>query len=1146
MFVNNKEVKFEFKGNGYNFRVYVIYVTWSDGSTNVIYRRYSRFFDFQSKVTDMFPEEAGTLDPRKRIIPFLPGKKFFGRSHIREVALKRMTPIAEYCRAIVKLPRKISQSKEVVEFFDLEPDDIDPPKERKKASIKGNKISMPKALEHYVAVTEYKKQEKGEITLKVGMLVEVVEKTETGWWFVSVEDEQGWVPSTCLEREDGVKEETSQRFKPGEEEQYLCTEEFKPEGEDELGLERGAVVDVIEKNLEGWWIVRYNGKEGYVPATYLMKSEAFSMKKQKVARTSVGGPEIVKTLHDISDLLKEEPKEEPEQKSFTIHELSKILKEDKRGTAETDQVYECIESVKSRSLKRGGSVRPPPRPSIKPKRDEPVLPKKKVPLTHADSFLKEYVTIADFSDSVGDGINFQAGESVRVLEKSDGGWWYIEIGEKEGWAPSAYLQESLVGELPRSFDTKDDNVLAETAEDSFDSDSDSETESSRRSSNMGDLANALKAKLTKTKSKPLPPAPAKKDKVENIDVKQSVENVDVRKSGFKNIDVKADSHVSDIKGKQPPDPPKKTVAGIQDIQTDDSKPAFSVQLKHVEKETTRPGTKSKPDQTQKVPLRMGQPPPPPPPPNVSEHKETPHTNKSQRPSLPVPGLKPTEKKNVPSESKIQTRSDNIRKSQEELSDIKPNVKGLAGALKAKFESDTVRPTSTSDTTKTAISSDVSRTKFGEGASKPGPGALKPVPKLTDKPKISFGGANDTSRTNKTTEKEVVSGGKVSDLASVLKSKLENRQSIGEVTSQNHEDAKSRTSVSPRPVTVLKPNIGTKPARPVTPPSPKTQHQTGHTAGVRKSPLSTTEIRDSTSSLNEDSVNKLNALLGGKDSKDLDPQKYSARPLPPKPHGGAGTEDVEDTSKSSIPAATSKPTPNLPVKPNANSHPKPEFKHSNAFKGDSDEPRSAGVAGLASALKAKLETGKANTPSTGFNKPDLKPPKPAVQKSKPITAIKPKSEEKAVHQTVSDNGLVRNSEVTEDVYSSIADFPGENEGEISLKIGQEVRLLEKADGWWYVTYDSKKGWAPASYFEQVRPNRNTVVDQVGVNKPKPSQYKQAVFRTCSDFSAENEGELSFTSGEDVTVLEKPEGGWWYVQIGRNEGWVPEAYLEEIMV
>ena len=30
-----------------------------------------------------------------------------------------------------------------------------------------------------------------------------------------MEDEQGWVPSTCLEREDGVKEETAKRFAPG-------------------------------------------------------------------------------------------------------------------------------------------------------------------------------------------------------------------------------------------------------------------------------------------------------------------------------------------------------------------------------------------------------------------------------------------------------------------------------------------------------------------------------------------------------------------------------------------------------------------------------------------------------------------------------------------------------------------------------------------------------------------------------------------------------------------------------------------------------------------------------------------------------------------------------------------------------------------
>jgi hypothetical protein len=51
---------------------------------------------------------------------------------------------------------------------------------RRKASVKAKKISQPKPLEVYVAVSDYKKQEKGEVTLKAGMLVEVVEKTETG------------------------------------------------------------------------------------------------------------------------------------------------------------------------------------------------------------------------------------------------------------------------------------------------------------------------------------------------------------------------------------------------------------------------------------------------------------------------------------------------------------------------------------------------------------------------------------------------------------------------------------------------------------------------------------------------------------------------------------------------------------------------------------------------------------------------------------------------------------------------------------------------------------------------------------------------------------------------------------------------------
>ncbi|VDI26694.1 Hypothetical predicted protein, partial [Mytilus galloprovincialis] len=52
--------------------VYVIKVIWSDGSRHVIYRRYSRFFDFQLSLLEKFPIEAGSIDPQRRIIPFLP------------------------------------------------------------------------------------------------------------------------------------------------------------------------------------------------------------------------------------------------------------------------------------------------------------------------------------------------------------------------------------------------------------------------------------------------------------------------------------------------------------------------------------------------------------------------------------------------------------------------------------------------------------------------------------------------------------------------------------------------------------------------------------------------------------------------------------------------------------------------------------------------------------------------------------------------------------------------------------------------------------------------------------------------------------------------------------------------------------------
>lgn len=109
--------------------VYIINVTWSDSTSQTIYRRYSKFFDLQMQLLDKFPIEGGQKDPKQRIIPFLPGKILFRRSHIRDVAVKRLKPIDEYCRALVRLPPHISQCDEVFRFFEARPEDVNPPKE---------------------------------------------------------------------------------------------------------------------------------------------------------------------------------------------------------------------------------------------------------------------------------------------------------------------------------------------------------------------------------------------------------------------------------------------------------------------------------------------------------------------------------------------------------------------------------------------------------------------------------------------------------------------------------------------------------------------------------------------------------------------------------------------------------------------------------------------------------------------------------------------------------------------------------------------------------------------------------------------------------------------------------------------------------
>ncbi|XP_063583799.1 SH3 and PX domain-containing protein 2A isoform X2 [Pongo abelii] len=535
--------------------VYIINVTWSDSTSQTIYRRYSKFFDLQMQLLDKFPIEGGQKDPKQRIIPFLPGKILFRRSHIRDVAVKRLKPIDEYCRALVRLPPHISQCDEVFRFFEARPEDVNPPKEdygSSKRKSGADATAEPMILEQYVVVSNYKKQENSELSLQAGEVVDVIEKNESGWWFVSTSEEQGWVPATYLEAQNGTRDdsdintsktgEVSKRRKAhlrrldrrwtlggmvnrqhSREEKYVTVQPYTSQSKDEIGFEKGVTVEVIRKNLEGWWYIRYLGKEGWAPASYLKKAKDDLPTRKK----NLAGPvEIIGNIMEISNLLnkkasgdKETPPAEGEGHEAPIakKEISlPILCNASNGSAvgvpdrtvsrlaqgspavariapqraqirvekaeEYDDATAPSCSTEARSHEDvGGSVpsfssgepamvtlqihafqeqemfsfpygspnlrtRPPPR------RESSLgfqLPKPPEP----PSVEVEYYTIAEFQSCISDGISFRGGQKAEVIDKNSGGWWYVQIGEKEGWAPASYIDKRKKPNLSRRTST---------------------------------------------------------------------------------------------------------------------------------------------------------------------------------------------------------------------------------------------------------------------------------------------------------------------------------------------------------------------------------------------------------------------------------------------------------------------------------------------------------------------------------------------------------------------------------------------------------------------------------------------------------------------------------------------------------------------
>lgn len=441
--------------------VYSIWVTWSDNVKQLIFRRYSEFFNLQCKLIDRFQDEAGANDPSNRILPFLPGKIIFGRSHVKSVALDRLHPIGIYCKKLITLKKEISQSDLVISFFSVTNDDIT--QSSRKESIKMESediqvknISEPIRTEEYICIHDYKALSKNELSIRKDTKCYVIEKNLSGWWFVDSTEGQGFIPQCIIKPLNSTSEKLNS-IEINEPEMNVVRKDYKKKRADELTIKKGDFVHVLQKNFNGWWKVRkdIDNSIGMVPAVFLQPVSSTNINDSQ--KTSIPAfqlfsnsqnddyennslPTPESTSYNQPNFNDPRNKSIPSNESMynrqsTIFDTQKTsipgfeLLSDQRKS-ETFSQYEDLDFLNQNIYENISSY------------DETnnFAPMNPVDIVQEDEI---YYAIESYQDLVGDGIDLFKGQKITVLSKdSSTGWWYVKLNEtNEGWAPSAYLSK---------------------------------------------------------------------------------------------------------------------------------------------------------------------------------------------------------------------------------------------------------------------------------------------------------------------------------------------------------------------------------------------------------------------------------------------------------------------------------------------------------------------------------------------------------------------------------------------------------------------------------------------------------------------------------------------------------------------------------
>ncbi|XP_045397097.1 NADPH oxidase organizer 1 isoform X3 [Lemur catta] len=236
-------------------------VHWSDGSDTFVRRSWDEFRQLQKTLKETFPVEAGLLRRSDRILPKLPDAPLLAHGGRTGRGLARLRRLETYSRTLLVTAERVAQSPALTSFFAPQPLDLEPELPPGSLETQSLRCLQPFSTQDTRGRSFHVQAQES---------LDVLLRHPSGWWLVENEDQQtAWFPAPYLEEvalgqgPDGVPSMGSSGP------QFCASRTYESSRADELSVPAGACVHVLETSDLGWWLCRYGGRTGLLPAVLL-------------------------------------------------------------------------------------------------------------------------------------------------------------------------------------------------------------------------------------------------------------------------------------------------------------------------------------------------------------------------------------------------------------------------------------------------------------------------------------------------------------------------------------------------------------------------------------------------------------------------------------------------------------------------------------------------------------------------------------------------------------------------------------------------------------------------------------------------------------------------------------------------------------